>query len=195
MPIDNKPSSNEEIIYQRQQYVQGGIGRVYWDFRDRNIIENIAGDNILDIGCGEGITLEKIVKMFPNKKVSGIDDLAENVAICQQYNLPVTKGNIYNLSYNDNSIDCCLFVEVIEHLDNYEQALCEIYRVLKKAGRAIIVFPNDRIFKLARIITGKTKEAYYDAGHVRQWTPRLIKRELKRLGFESITVENMPFCF
>jgi ubiquinone/menaquinone biosynthesis C-methylase UbiE len=71
----------------------------------------------------------------------------------------------------------------------------EMRRVLKKGGRLIIVFPNDFVFKLARLVTFMLKEAFYDPGHLRQWTPGDMKSYLKQLGFKIATLRNVPFLF
>lgn len=52
-------------LLQREQYAKGGIGRWYWDFRDRRTFFYIKEEkNILDVGCGEGITLGKLLRNF-----------------------------------------------------------------------------------------------------------------------------------
>jgi len=196
MPVDIKPTEQKKL-YQRDQYEKGGIGRLYWDYRDKKIFENISKDAkvILDAGCGEGVTLEKLQKMFPNRDVSGVDLNPENIDICKKYNLPVSEGDLLDLDISDGSIDCCVLSEVIEHLKQYNAALSEICRILKVKGKLIIVFPNDFMFKLARILCFKFKEAFYDPGHVKQWGPRVAKKHLKESGFKIIRTRNIPFLF
>ena len=189
-------NSSKNHIYQREQYQKGGLGQWYWDYRDKRVISHIKDEySILDIGCGEGITLEKLIHRFPNKNIKGIDYSRENVEVCKGYGLPVDYGSVYNLKIDDNSVDCVIFLEVIEHLSDYKKALREICRVLKPNGFLILIFPNDRIFKIARILTFKFKEAFYDSGHVKQWTPKIMKRVLEQLGFEISKIENIPFYF
>lgn len=194
MPVDIKPRK-QEVLYQREQYEKGGIGRLYWNYRDKSIFENIQRNArvILDAGCGEGVTLEKLCKSFPDRDVKGIDINPENIDICKKYNLPVSQGDLLDLDIPDKSVDCCVFSEVVEHLENYDAALTEIYRVLKKGGRLIIIFPNDLMFKFARILCFKFKEAFYDPGHVRQWVPRMMKKCLKNQGFKIVRTKNIPF--
>jgi len=189
-------SKSEDYISQRGQYKKGGLGRWYWDYRDKKVISCIEDEySILDIGCGEGITLEKIIKKFPNKCIKGIDYLKENVEICKRHGLPVEYGSVYDLKIENNSIDCIVFLEVIEHLEDYKKALQEIYRVLKPNGSLILIFPNNRIFKIARILTFKFREAFYNIGHVKQWTPKLIKKSLEQRGFIISKINNLPFYF
>lgn len=195
MPVNYKPSHNREVLYQRRQYEKRGISRLYWDYRDKRITRYIKGRTILDIGCGEGVTLEKIIRCFPQRDIKGIDYLNENVEICKRHDLPVEYGDVYRLNFTDNFFDTCLFIEVIEHLDDHVKALREIHRVLKRGGSLILLFPNDRNFKITRILTGKFKEAFYDAGHARQWTPKTMKKALEHSSFKVSKIENIPFYF
>ena len=193
MPVDvNLP--NEGMIYQREQYQKGGIGRRYWDYRDEKILGCIGLEKeIVDIGCGEGILLEKLIQRFPDAKVSGIDPSPENVSICRKHGLDVYAGSAYELPLESASVDCVLFIEVIEHLKHPELAIREIHRILKKDGRLVLLFPQDSIFKLARLLTFKFKEAFYDAGHVKQWYPTEMIEFLRLASFETIYKRNLPF--
>ena len=90
-------------LLQREQYGKGGIGKWYWDFRDRRTLSYIGHEkNILDVGCGEGITLEKILRKFPDRNVEGIDYSPEKVVACAQNQLPAKCGNAYELEFSDD---------------------------------------------------------------------------------------------
>jgi len=195
MPVDYRMKEGE-ILYQWDQYEKGGLGRWYWDYRDEVTISHINHEQrILDIGCGEGITLDRLINHFPDRHILGLDLLSENVAVCKNHGLPVVQGDVYNLAFADGSLDCCLFMEVIEHLDQPERALCEIHRVLKTDGLLLIMFPNDLMFAFARLATLKIKEAFYDPGHVRRWSPRSIRDEVVGHGFEIVKQISLPFRF
>ena len=192
MPVDTG-LSKEGMIFQRDQYARGGLGVCYWDYRDRVAFQYVIGNDILDAGCGEGITLEKLVKLFPKANVVGIDTEPENLRICRRHQLPAQEGSLYALPFDDASFDTILFLEVIEHLDTPEKALSEIFRVLRPGGRIIVIFPNDSAFMLARLAMGMFREAFYNPGHVRQWTPRQIRRSLKASGFIPVAARSIPF--
>lgn len=194
MPVDTG-LAKEGMIYQREQYARGGVGVRYWDYRDRAAFAHLVGEDILDAGCGEGITLEKLVRLFPDRRPVGVDTEPENLEICRRHRLPVQEGSLYALPFAAASFDTVLFIEVIEHLDDPATALAEIRRVLRPGGRAVIIFPNDRMFKLARLLTGKLREAFYDPGHVRQWTPAQIRQALHKIGLRVVAARNLPFVF
>ncbi len=68
MPVNEKQTSGE-VLYQRIQYVKPGISRTYWYYKDNRIISMIGEDDqrIVDMGCGEGILLEKLVQRVQTK--------------------------------------------------------------------------------------------------------------------------------
>jgi SAM-dependent methyltransferase len=183
-------------LLQREQYAKGGIGRWYWDLRDQRTLSYIGEErNILDLGCGEGVTLEKILRQFPGRNVQGIDPSAEKVGICKEYQLPARQGSAYALDLEDGCWDCCLFLEVIEHLPEPQKALGEIHRVLRKGGLLLLIFPHDWLFKVARLGFLKFKEAFAPSGHVKQWTPAEMRQIMETIGFAVQEVVFLPFRF
>ncbi len=194
MPV-TELNQQQEAIYQRDKYAKGGIGRRHWDKRDQAALNLVRPTDrtIVDAGCGEGITLEKIHRLFPERKVIGIDTLPENIDICKRHGCRAVQGDVYNLPFLSRSVNFVLFMEVIEHLEHPETAIQEIRRILVPDGRLVIVFPNDRVFKIARILTLRFREAAYDPGHVRQWTPHDTRDLLKRNGFNIVFSRNIPF--
>lgn len=181
---------------QREQYAKGGVGRWYWDYRDQRTLSSIKDEKfILDVGCGEGITLQKLLKKFPDRIIHGLDYEWDNVAVCKTHNLPAQRGSAYELAFEDQSFDCCLFLEVIEHLLDPEKALREIHRVLRKGGLLLVIFPHDWLFKAARLFFMKLKEAFTPSGHVKQWQPAEMRKTLNDVGFEIQEMTYMPFFF
>ena len=146
MPV--RAQDHQEPLYQRGQYEKGGIGRLYWDYRDKIVLSRMDGHDrrVADIGCGEGITLEKIGRLFPEKCGIGVDGLQENLLICRAHHLDVLGGDLYDLPIKSESMDCILFLEVIEHLDDPERAMAEIHRISAPRGKLIMLFPNDFMF-------------------------------------------------
>ena len=182
------------MISQRHLYGKSIVTRLYRDHEDETILSQIGDETfVIDVGCGEGITLGKLVRRFPEKSLIGIDLSRENVDICRSQRLPAAMGDSYNLSFRDDSVDCCLFMEVLEHLEKPERALKEIHRVLRDNGLLLVLIPNDTAFVVARLLTFKFKEARYDPGHVKRWNPRLIRDELQKHGFRVEKQMSLPF--
>jgi SAM-dependent methyltransferase len=180
---------------QRKHYEKGGIGNWFRRYRDRKVfgLLKAEGHRILDLGCGEGITLEAMIKTFPEKRCLGIELDGENAKACHSHDLPVLNGSLYDLSIRTESTDDCLLMDVLEHLGDPEKALKEIHRILKPGGSLIVVFPNDRNFFWSRLLCLKWREAFYDSGHVKQWRPKAMEDLLRKMGFRVIYRGNIPF--
>ncbi len=190
MPVTGCKRAKE--LSQRDAYNAGGVGRKYWDFRDSVVLGHVSGTRILDAGCGEGITLQKIADLFPLSKVEGVDIDLENVRICNEHNLTVQQGNLYELPFDNGHFDCCIFIEVIEHLDYPEKAVAELGRVTRPGGKLILVYPIDWAMWLARIACMKFKEARFDSGHLRQWTMGELAHCFKQAGFQLLRSRAIP---
>ena len=161
---------------QRELYNNGGITRWYWDYRDRQVLKLVPPGRILDVGCGEMIT---------TRKIPG--------AVGMDLDQGDVKGSVYKIPFLDQTFDTVLLLDVIEHLDHPVTAIKEIRRVLKPQGKLILMFPNDTVFFLARMICGKWTEAYMDYGHLRQYTPMFIRELMKVAGYKIIKTRRIPF--
>jgi len=161
---------------QRERYEQGGIGRWYWDFRDRAMLSMIPEGKTLDAGCGEMITTRKIPGCI------GMD--MDNGDV---------RGSVYDLPFKPETFDNVLFSEVIEHLPRPFEAIEEIWRVLKKHGLIIVVFPHDAVFNVAWTLCGMWGEVTRDRGHLRRWSPCTAGAALEYCGFTIRGSTSIPF--
>lgn len=96
---------------------------------------------ILDCGTSTGANLRALRdNNFVN--VVGIDNNDQAITFCQQKDLfPVQLGDICDIPFEDNKFDLVLATDIIEHVENDEKALQEIYRVLKPQGKLILTVP------------------------------------------------------
>lgn len=88
-------------------------------------------DAILDIGGGHPFQkrMGKYKHLFDGKKFETVDN-------SPVYN-PTYLGDAHNLPVPDNSKTALLCLSVLEHLQDPKRAVEEMYRVLKKGGRAL----------------------------------------------------------
>jgi len=183
----------EEEISQRDQYAKGGVGGAYWDYRDNSALAYLKGTKILDAGCGEGITLGRIVRGWPDVEAQGIDLDPKNLEICREHGLPVREGSVCELPFEDATFDTCLLIEVIEHLDTPEKAVAELARVTRPGGRVLVLYPVDWAMFMARVACLRFREASFDPGHVRQWSARALKRLMRECGLRPVATRSLPF--
>src|SRR5690349_12922370 len=97
--------------------------------------------SILEIGCGWGELINELnAKGFSH--TSGFDISDEAVAHCQSRGLRnIVKMDVTKMKYEDNSFDLIIASDVLEHVENEQQALKEIHRILKEDGLFIIMVP------------------------------------------------------
>jgi SAM-dependent methyltransferase len=122
-------------------------GRKHDAFRRRVIeLAGLEGDeDILDAGCGTGLTTLRIAEQCPGCRVHGIDlsikmiEAARNDAAEHGLDVDLRTGSITDLPYPDESFDVVLTNIMFHHLDLAEKrlAVAEIARVLKVRGRYV----------------------------------------------------------
>lgn len=99
----------------------------------------LPGSNVLDIGCGYGATVDRLVSNY-QLKAFGIDSSETLLKIGQQKypDLSLSKGKGEDLPFSDNSMDGIFCECSLSLMKDMNQALREINRVLKPSGRLII---------------------------------------------------------
>jgi len=112
---------------------------------------------ILDIGCGGGATLKRLLKRSDGAKVYGIDISEESVAkskkVCKDLlgnRVFVCQGSAQKLPYDSDKFDLITAVETIYFWKDLPECFKEVHRVLKKGGRFAImieVVEDDSIWK------------------------------------------------
>ena len=156
--------------------------------------------DILDLGCGGGLTCEPLARL--GASVTGVDFVEENIKVAKNH---ASQSNL-NISYFHNDIDSILIkkkydliliLEVLEHLDNWESLIKKIKKNLKPKGK--IVFSTINKTQLAKITS------IFIAENILNWVPKnthdynkLIKPEdlikvLKKNKFKIKNIEGMNF--
>ena len=122
------------------------------------------GWKMLDIGCGGGATLKRLLKRSRGAKVYGIDISEESVAKARQINSDmldkqvfIQQGSAEKLPYEDGTFDLVTAVETVYFWPNLPNCLLEVRRVLKSGGRfAIMVEVIDTDSKWTNVVEGMT---------------------------------------
>lgn len=102
------------------------------------------GESVLDVGCGGGGNLVRILERCPKSRADGIDYSEESVACSRKATkkyadrCSILYGDAMRLPYRDETYDRALSCESIYFWPDPVQGLKEMLRVLKKGGKAIL---------------------------------------------------------
>ena len=118
-------------------------------------------NSILDVGCGNGWVAKEFLPK--GKQVYSLDISVTNPSKAKKL-YPGEKhfgitADSFHLPFNDNSFDCVISSEIIEHVYDPAEFINELFRVVKKGGSLIITTPY------------KEKLIYYLCIHCNQKTP------------------------
>lgn len=111
---------------------------------------------ILDVGCGLGTYVRKLRDF--SEQVYGVDIDPEKVAQAQTELEHIHLAPAEKLPFPDAYFDVVLLHEVLEHVEDDRQAVCEAYRVAKVGGRLVIFAPN-------RLYPFETHGVYWRGGY------------------------------
>ena len=143
------------------------------------------GWTMLDVGCGGGFTIRRLLKRSKDAQVYGIDISEESVAKAKKVNAEVldkqvfvTLGSAEKLPYEDGKFNLVTAVETVYFWPNLPNCLQEVRRVLKPGGKfAILVEVVDSDSKWTSVVEGMTA-----------YSPEDLKKLLDDTGFAQTEI-------
>jgi SAM-dependent methyltransferase len=132
---------------QLQKAAERGVPSLVWragqERRLRMILEAAGGriqGYILVDGCGIGTYLSRLSS--DSTHAIGLDIELERSMEALQEKTPTVCGAGETLPFPANTFDLVLSHEVLEHVQDDQQAVCEIVRTLRPGGRLVLFCPN-----------------------------------------------------
>lgn len=152
-----------------------------------NTLKTESFESLLDAGCGDGFLLNIINKNYIGKILYGID--ISNLIIDKNKilfkDIEFVAADISGQDLNINkSFDVITCSEVIEHLENWQNAIKNIYLLLKKNGILILTTQS-----------GKRYKSDLNLGHIQHYELSDLTNELVKNGFEILTAYKKGFPF
>lgn len=125
--------------------------RLFDHFRHQLKPGRLTGLRVLDLGCGYGGRSVYYATKAGAAQVVGVEPSSEVVALCEDLARKVACSNVRfrvgiaeDLPFDDASFDAVIAFDVLEHVQDPQQAFREIRRVLPSDGRAWLAFPSYR---------------------------------------------------
>ena len=137
---------------------------------------------VLDIGCGSGAILNRIRKRT-GCQVYGVD-ISENAvkSAKQLFGIDVYKGDIKTAPWSKKYFDVITAWQYLEHVNDPNQNVKKMSRLLKNDGRLILAIPNYKSLHAKWF-----KEKWYPLDcprHLCLWSPQTITTLMSRNGLE-----------
>jgi SAM-dependent methyltransferase len=142
---------------------------------------------VIDLGA-QPFILSCALKLMGYKVIAYDYDPDPYLDIAKAYNVKVVKCDLErdSIDMEDESVDCAVFSEVIEHINPYyiNHTLSEINRVLKVGGKLIVTTPNiASLFRRLKLLLGK--QPVYKL-HVKEYTKDEVEELLRNSGFKML---------
>lgn len=187
---------NDGFDPQTFRFLMENEDKYFW-FRERNQIilwaikEFFSNAKLfLEIGCGTSYVASAIERTFPNLTVYGSEIFIEGL---KHASLRLKKEQLFQLDARkipfDNVFDVIGMFDVLEHIDEDQKVLEQIYKALKPKGGVILTVPQHKF------LWSKSDE---HACHKRRYAGKTLKEKLIKAGFRirymtSFVTLLMPF--
>ena len=110
-------------------------------------IEKVKKGRILDVGCGKGRYLRRLILEHPDSEYCAVDISAKVMSyIPQSFKIEKKQGNLTDIPYADNKFDVVYTCEALEHAVDIRSSIKEMARVTKSGGKIIIIDKNKNMY-------------------------------------------------
>ena len=143
--------------------------------------------NLLDVGCGKGDLLVRLLRQ--GWTVEGLEVDAEAMSNARtNHGLNIHPGALEDQRFPDNMFDAITMNHVIEHVHDPIFLIRECLRIVKPGGSLIMATPNIRCFGHKKF--GRNWSHLQSPSHLHLFTKKSLKECAARAGFRSIN----SFC-
>jgi SAM-dependent methyltransferase len=130
----------------------------------------------LEVGCGTGFVLSGLRKALPQLALSGSEASSAGLAHAQARvpGAALFQMDARRIPFADEFDVVCAF-DVLEHIEEDERVLAEMYRAAKRGGGIAVTVPQHPFL-------WSNVDAV--AGHVRRYKASELEEKVRRAGFE-----------
>lgn len=134
--------------------------------------------SFLEIGCGTGFVLSGVAQRFPRAKIVGSEIFVSGLAHAAQRlpNIELVQMDARRIPYREN-FDVVAALDVIEHIEEDELVLEQLFSALRPGGMALISVPQHHWLWSA---------ADNYACHVRRYRAGELHNKMEASGFKIV---------
>lgn len=177
-------NSIEASYYENKEFWSGEL----FDEADRQrfdfVISNISPDakSLLDVGCGNGLFLQRVRALRPDIAVlHGVD---RSGAALERVCVPSTQASVDSIPLQDQGFDCVTCLEVVEHLPVavYRRALAELARIGRH--QLLLSVPYEQDLTVGRVECPACRTLFNPDYHLRSYSRGTLPSLFQNWGYE-----------
>jgi SAM-dependent methyltransferase len=158
----------------------------FW-FRNRNRLLNWAlatyfpdAKRFMEVGCGTGFVLSGVKEAFPNLEVEGSELFLEGLTFARRRlpSVPLYQMDGLHIPF-EAEYDVVGAFDVLEHIQEDEAAMGQLFRAVKPAGGLLLTVPQH---------PSLWSEADVKACHARRYTRQELVQKVESAGFQTLRV-------
>lgn len=153
----------------------------------------VSPETILEVGCGEGFSTERLTKIFGTAtgyRAIEIDPYFAENARLRNPSINITQGSVYELQSETADLVICL--EVLEHLENPDLALEQLFRASK--SHVILSVPREPLWSLGNLARGKyIRNLGNTPGHIQKWSKSDFVEYVSQFGEVLSVASPLPW--
>lgn len=136
--------------------------------------------SLLEIGCGTGYVLSGIAEAYPHVKLQGSEIFTAGLAFAaeRQPTIDFMQMDGRNIPFVDE-FDAIGAFDVLEHIEEDQQVLVQMYKALKHNGIVFITVPQ-------HLWMWSQADSY--AHHVRRYTANELRGKVENASFQIIRI-------
>ena len=185
-----------------------------WRHEMVNQLQVKATANALDVCCGTGDLAIELAKRIPNGSITGIDFNHKMLKLAFEKtkmigNLVLVQGDAMHLPFDDNTFDIVTIGFGLRNVPDADQALREIYRVLKPGGQfanlemsqptnPMVKFGWKAYFNIFPVMASIAGGNYRDYQYLKKTSQQFVSahqlaRMMKAAGFKEVHYQPLNF--
>jgi 2-polyprenyl-3-methyl-5-hydroxy-6-metoxy-1,4-benzoquinol methylase len=169
--------------------LMGGFERTLDD-----LLARAAPRSLLDVGCGEGVLVQRWALAAPERRIVGIDLEEQSIqAAWEEHRAPNLEYRTMpadDLPFQTDEFDLASAIEVLEHVPEPERTLAEMARCAER--HLLVSVPREPLWRALNLARGAyIGQLGNTPGHLNHWSRRSFTSLLARYG--EVVEARSPF--
>jgi SAM-dependent methyltransferase len=147
------------------------------------LVAPFVNQRILNVGAGSG----RLSLDLPGS--ISVDIVHAKLRYMRRYNVnPAVTASVFHLPFPDDTFDCVLCCEVVEHVPRDPSPIAELVRVLRRGGRLVLSTPDygTPMWPIVEKLYAAAQPKGYADEHITHYTEESLIEEMRGYGLRCV---------